>query len=165
MIDKRILDSAVAAILMAIGLAMLWGGATMDRLEIRRIHPASIPGLVPMFLGAAIFILAFVIFRVSRRQARADTDDAENRVLSGEVRSFAVVVLLAAIYALVLVGTLHFWLASSLFVFTFIMVAEWPRLGTQTARLKSAAAAAAVAVIVTGAISYMFEQGFLVRLP
>jgi len=75
------------------------------------------------------------------------------------------VVLLAGIYALGLVGNVHFWLASALFVFTFIMVAEWQRLETRAARLRMGAIAAIIAISVTGGISYMFETGFLVRLP
>ena len=165
MIDKRTVDSAVAAILMAIGLAQLWGGFTMERLEVRRIHPTSIPGLVPMMLGVAMFVLAVIVFMASRKQAPAGDDSPDSVFGFGEIKSFLIVATLAGIYALGLVGTVHFWLASSLFVFTFIMVAEWPRLETMAARLKTGAIAAVIAVSVTGGISYMFEQGFLVRLP
>lgn len=165
MIDRRTVDSTVAAILMMIGLAQLWGGFTMERLEIRRIHPASIPGLVPMFLGAAMFILAVIVFVASRKQAAASQPGAEDTIKFAELKSFGVVALIAGIYALGLVGLVHFWLASSLFVFVFIMTAEWPRLETTAARLRTGAIAAVIAVAVTGGISYMFEQGFLVRLP
>ena len=41
-------DRLTAIVLLVIGLALLVGGWTMDRLEVRQIHPASIPGLVPM---------------------------------------------------------------------------------------------------------------------
>ncbi len=165
MIDRRTVDSAVAAILMMIGLAQLWGGFTMDRLEIRRIHPASFPGLVPMFLGATMFILAVIVFVASRRQAAADKPGAEDEIKFAELKSFGVIILIAGIYALGLVGLVHFWIASSLFVFVFIMTAEWRRLETRAARLKKGAIAAIIAIVVTGGISYMFEQGFLVRLP
>lgn len=165
MIDKRTLDSAVAAILMAIGLAQLWGGFTMDRLEVRRIHPASFPGLVPIMLGAAMFGLAVIVFLASRRQPASEGTGPDGDIRWPEIRSFVAIVALAGIYALGLVGTLHFWLASSLFVFTFITVAEWQRLGTMAERLKTLVFAAAAAVGVTGGISYMFETGFLVRLP
>ena len=36
-------DRIAAVVFLALGLAMLAGGWTMDRLEARRIHPASIP--------------------------------------------------------------------------------------------------------------------------
>lgn len=165
MIEKRTVDSAVAAILMAVGLAQLWGGFTMERLEVRRIHPASIPGLVPMMLGLAMFVLAVIVFLASRKQAAPGDDSPDGGFSLAELKSFAIVAGLAAIYALGLVGMVHFWLASSLFVFAFIMVAEWPRLDTNAARLKITAIAAAIAIVVPGGISYMFEQGFLVRLP
>jgi len=165
MIDRRTVDSAVAAILMMVGLAQLWGGFTMDRLEIRRIHPASFPGLVPMFLGATMFILAVIVFMASRRQAAAEKPGEDDTVRFAELKSFGVIVLIAGIYALGLVGQIHFWPASSLFVFVFIMTAEWQRLETTAARLKTGVVAALIAIVVTGGISYMFEQGFLVRLP
>ena len=41
-------DRLTAGLLFLLGLALLVGGYTMDRLEIRQIHPASIPGLVPI---------------------------------------------------------------------------------------------------------------------
>ncbi|CAN0603617.1 unnamed protein product, partial [Ectocarpus sp. 12 AP-2014] len=46
--DGNTADRLTAVVLCLLGLAMTWGGFEMDRLEIRRIHPASIPGLVPM---------------------------------------------------------------------------------------------------------------------
>ncbi len=167
MIDKRTLDSVVAAILMVVGLAELWGGFTMDRLEIRQIHPASIPGLVPMFLGAAIFILAVIIFFASRKPSVADKTDPEAVIGLGEIKSFVAVAVLAGIYALGLVGHIHYWFASSLFVFVFIIYAEWDRLvkATWAIRFKTGVFAATVAIVITGAIAYMFEHGFLVRLP
>ena len=167
MIEKRTLDSVVAAILMVVGLAELWGGFTMDRLENRHIHPASIPGLVPMFLGAAIFVLAVIVFVSSRKQAPPDGTDSEAVIGMGEMRSFLVVSLLAGVYALGLVGHINYWLASSLFVFCFTITAEWRRLAGEAwaARARTIGFAAAVAIVIPGAIAYMFEHGFLVRLP
>ena len=40
---------------------MLAGGYAMDRLEFRQIHPASIPGLLPMILGAALMVCAVLL--------------------------------------------------------------------------------------------------------
>lgn len=166
MIDKRTADSAVAAVLIAIGIAQMWGGITMDRLEIRRIHPASIPGLLPIFLGAAMVILAAIVFYVSRKSP-VDGSDPDSTISRPELISFFWVAGLAAIYALGLVGQVHFWLASALFVFTFILFAEWPKLrqAETTQKLMTGGVALTIAVVVTGAISFMFERGFLVRLP
>ena len=54
-------DVVTAIVLLALGLAMLMGGLGMDRLEIRQIHPLSIPGLVPIALGAALAISAVIL--------------------------------------------------------------------------------------------------------
>ena len=51
MLKLRSVDLTVTVILLAIGIAQFVGGLTMDRLEMRRIHPARIPGLLPMILG------------------------------------------------------------------------------------------------------------------
>jgi hypothetical protein len=50
--DSATADRLTSLVLFSLGVAMLIGGYTMDRLEIRHIHPASIPGLVPMILGS-----------------------------------------------------------------------------------------------------------------
>ena len=47
-------DLITAIVLLALGLAVFYFSWTMDRLEVRRISPATIPGLVPMILGAAL---------------------------------------------------------------------------------------------------------------
>lgn len=166
MFARRTADSAVAAVLIAIGIAQIWGGFTMDRLEIRHIHPASIPGLLPMVLGTAMVILAVIVFMVSRRTTPSETD-AQETVSRNEIASFVWVVALCGIYALFLVGRLHFWLASALFVFAFIIYAEWDGLksGSTSKRLVTLGTALAIAIIVTGGISFLFEDGFLVRLP
>ena len=41
--DGKMADRLTAIVLFGLGLAMAWGGFEMDRLEIRRIHPSSIP--------------------------------------------------------------------------------------------------------------------------
>ncbi|MBD3625750.1 MAG: hypothetical protein HUJ24_10345, partial [Rhodobacteraceae bacterium] len=43
--DSPAADRVTAAVLFALGAGMSYGGYVMDRLEIRQIHPASIPGL------------------------------------------------------------------------------------------------------------------------
>lgn len=164
MIDRQLADRVVAAVLMVFGAAQFWGGYTMDRLEIRKIHPASIPGLVPMFLGIAMFVLALIVFRVSRPSVETD-GQADAGFSATEIKRFVGVSVLAGIYALVLVGHLHFWLASAVFVFSFVLITEYSRQPDLRARLRLFALALIVAIAVTGAITVLFEKGFLVRLP
>ena len=61
-------DQVAAVVFFLLGMAMLVGGYTMDRLEIRQIHPASIPGLVPMILGAVMMFCASFLYANARRE-------------------------------------------------------------------------------------------------
>lgn len=155
-------DLIAAIVLIALGVAVAYGSWTMPRLENRGIHPASVPGLVPGLLGLALAacggILAF-----QSRGGGAETPGAEAPDRAGLAR-LAVATGLTLAYALVLVGTVPFWLATTIFVFVFILVFEWmsdaPRPGV--ARI-AGALVQAVAVAVAAVV--VFERLFLVRLP
>ncbi|MFN4211974.1 MAG: hypothetical protein ACK4G5_15505, partial [Devosia sp.] len=47
-------DLITAVVLIALGLLVTYLSWTMPRLEARRIHPATIPGLVPIMLGVLL---------------------------------------------------------------------------------------------------------------
>jgi MFS family permease len=163
-LTKRTADIAVATILLAIGIAMFAGGYTMDRLEHRRIHPASFPGLVPMILGVVMALMSLMLILGQLRAPRDIRDPAED-FSRQELFRLAVVGALCLFYALVLVGNVHFWLASSLFVGTFTALFETGEARTPRARAIRLAAIAVFAVAIGWAISTLFETGFLVRLP
>ena len=67
------------------------------------------------------------------------------------------------LYAGVLVGRMPFWLASSVFVFAFIALFEWPSSAGRRARRLLEAAAIALGTVL--AVMLVFERIFLVRLP
>lgn len=165
MLSKRTADIGVAVILLAIGIAQFVGGLTMDRLEIRKIHPASIPGLVPIFLGLAMAGMAAMLIVGQMRALRAGTPDTGDGFTRDEIRRLGAVGGLCLVYALVLVGNVHFWLASSLFVGVFTALFEPAGPISRQRRLLRFAAVGVFAVLIGGAISLMFESAFLVRLP
>lgn len=105
-------DRITALILFVLGAAMLAGGYTMDRLEIRQIHPASIPGLVPMILGVLMMLCAGLLYRA----AAAGSGDDERVMAGGHPGRLAATGGLCLVYAVVLVGWLPYWLATGLFV-------------------------------------------------
>lgn len=168
MLTKRAADIAVATILLAIGIAQFTGGLTMDRLENRHIHPASFPGLVPMILGAVMAGMALLLLI---GQIRAAADAQGKPVGEGgdfsrdELLRLAAVGALCLFYALVLVGNVHFWLASSLFIAVFTALFEPAGPMTQQKRLLRLGFIAVFAIVLGGAIAMLFEQAFLVRLP
>ena len=49
-------DLLTAIVFIVLAAAMLYGSWTMDRLEVRRIHPFTAPGVVPGLLSAALLL-------------------------------------------------------------------------------------------------------------
>ncbi len=142
-----------------LGIAMLVGGYTMDRLEIRQIHPASIPGLVPMGLGAAMIICSLLLIHSSRGQ-----NTQAIKTEQGSARNLFVSIALCIGYAVGLVGKMPFALATGIFIFLFALYFSWTAEGSRS-RSKLVIFTALFAAVFSGAISLLFQYGFLVRLP
>jgi putative tricarboxylic transport membrane protein len=152
-------DRLTAVVLLALGAAVTYGGWSMDRLEIRRIHPASIPGLLPFILGVALMICAAVLYS----QAKLKNDQKKN---SGHgIGRFVLILVPALVYAIGLVGTIPFWLATLIFVSFFICVFEWPAMPTRKNLTFLLAIAVAEGTFVAVGVTLLFEKAFLVRLP
>lgn len=166
MVKIRTVDLVVTTILLAVGIAQFVGGYTMDRLEIRHIHPASIPGLLPMFLGVAItLVAAFQLYGLFRARHGEDGKRPSGAIDRDELLRLIGLIALCAVYALILVGRIHFWVASSLFITCFIMIFELHRAMSHRDMAVTIARALVIAVVFGGAVSYLFEDLFLVRLP
>lgn len=157
--DPRTADRLTGLVLLLLGISMLIGGYTMDRLEIRQIHPASIPGLVPMGLGAAMIICSLLLI------ASAGTDH-ETPAEKGSFKNLLISLALCLGYAVGLLGHLPFVVATGLFIFVFSLYFTWTDSdSTPRPRLQLIALIALFSVLFSGAISLLFQYGFLVRLP
>ena len=173
--DTALADRITAVVLFALGIAMLVGGYTMDRLEIRAIHPASIPGLVPMILGGVLaFCAALLFFRSASPAQTAPRQSAEEP--SGEAalpeelppQSWQNLLATAAwsiVYAVLLVGWLPFFAATAIYVAGFIVIFRRSRERAPGARLKRLLFTAVFALLASAAIAVLFRDAFLVRLP
>ena len=138
---------------------MLWGGYSMDRLEIRHIHPASIPGMVPMALGFLFVICGAMLFISSNNEPLANT------VEWGIPRKLIWTAVLCLIFSILLVGIIPFYLATFLFISAFSGVFTWiPTASTKQKALKIFYALL-MGGIFSGLISALFRYAFLIRLP
>ncbi|MEM8854448.1 MAG: tripartite tricarboxylate transporter TctB family protein [Pseudomonadota bacterium] len=159
-------DVLTAVVLLAMGVAMVYGGFAMDRLEVRRIHPMSIPGLVPMMLGAALTVCSLILLAngVRARSALGAGEGALDGLGWGQVARLGLCLMITLTYPLGLIGNMPFWLATSLFVTVFIAVFEWrPRTGAgHGIALFTAVLQGVLVGLVT---AYVFQELFLVRLP
>lgn len=162
--DGNTADRLTAVVLCLLGLAMTWGGFEMDRLEIRRIHPASIPGLVPMILGVCMMICAvFLGLGVRSKPSSEPADD--KRMDRSNWSDFAFAAAWSCAFAILLVSRLPFMAASALYIAVFAAWYLWPSQTNQTERLKMLVLVLLYAGLVAAGISALFQYGFLVRLP
>ena len=161
-------DRITALVLFGLGLAMLIGGYTMDRLEIRQIHPASIPGLLPMILGGTLMVCAILLFGFAT-DTPADGSPRETEagaVTAGDNwRALVFTAAYSVVYALVLVGRMPFVLATAIYiaVFTIHFAIDWS--GDMRSRIVSLAGVIVFAILCAAAVSALFQYAFLVRLP
>ncbi|NIA72264.1 hypothetical protein HBA54_27095 [Pelagibius litoralis] len=169
--DTALADRITAVVLFSLGIAMLYGGYTMDRLEIRAIHPASIPGLLPMILGAVLALCAALLFLKASQAKRQTAQQTSEAALPAEPPAQSLQNLLitagwSSFYALFLVGWLSFFAATAIYIAGFIMVfGSLREAAAPTERLKSGAFTIVFSLLASAAISTLFRDAFLVRLP
>ncbi len=157
--DSATADRVTAAVFFGLGAAMAWGGFVMDRLEIRQIHPASIPGLVPMFLGAALMLCAVLL------AVGADRTEREEDEGGASWSDFAVAAVWSCVFAVVLVTRIPFAVATAIYIAGFSTWFLWPATDPGPGRTKMILLVVIFACVAATAVSVLFRYGFLVRLP
>lgn len=153
----------------AFGAAILTGSVRMDRLEQQHINPVTVPGLLPGLLGVGMVVLGAVLGLRSWQRGAMRLALAAPSALDREQRKRVwLAIALCVGYGVVLIGHgLPFWLASTIYLTTAILV--FRRINPDAAErrftprsLLQAALIGAIASVVTWLV---FERLFLVRLP
>jgi hypothetical protein len=152
---------------MALGIAILIGSVMMDRLEKQGINPYTIPGLLPGLLGIAMTILGALL---AARSWRPHLLASANRAAVNRAEQMRILLVLGLCLAfgVVLVGHgLPFWLAAAIFVTTAILSLQYQaRQSTgQQLTVRQFATTAAIGLGAGIAITIVFQEIFLVRLP
>jgi hypothetical protein len=151
---------------MALGTAILIGSIRMDRLENQDINPYTIPGLLPGLLGIAMTILgALLAMRSWRPHLLAAPGAPPDRA---EQKRLVLVLGLCLVFGVGLVGHgLPFWLAAALFVTVAILSLQYQQRQSTGAKLnlRMVLTAAAIGLGAGFAITLVFQEFFLVRLP
>ena len=159
-------DLITAIVLVLLGLAVVYFSWTMDRLEMRRINPATIPGLVPLILGIALTACGGLLAWRSWRLDGPGSGAALIRALVSWPALRVIAVLgLALVFTLVLMGRMPFALAAGIFIFTFIVLFETVLADEPKSLVSTLLWALGIAAAGGGGIWYVFERIFLVRLP
>lgn len=162
-------DLADAGFWGALGVAVLIGSITMDRLERQGVNPYTVPGLLPGLLGIAMIVLGGVLALRSLRRGALHLQAPPPNALDRERwRRIWVVTGLCLGYGVVLVGHgLPFWLASTIYVTGSILILQRmsrdPALRRQTP--KAWAKALAIGLGSSLVTHLVFQELFLVRMP
>lgn len=152
----------------AVGAAMFYGGFTMDRLEKQNINPYTAPGLVPAALGIGLVLLGVALLA---RSVRAGARGAGATGEGASAKRLALMLSLCLLYAVGLVGRtllgvhVPFWLATALFVFAAILAFEWEDRRARGELGRGVTVALACAAGTAAAVTFVFQEVFLVRLP
>jgi hypothetical protein len=142
----------------------------MDRLKNQDVNPYTVPGLLPGLLGIAMMLLGgSLLFRSWwRRTLRSPAVEPDLPHPSISVRQLWLAIGLCMTFDIVMIGHgLPFWLAAAAFVSVAILTLQQTQRKAAGQRLTLRAAISAVAIGLGAglAITVVFQQIFLVRLP
>ena len=156
-------DFWFSLLLSAFGIAVVAESLRMPRLENLGVHPMSAPGLTPGVLGLILALLGVTLLVRTLRAQRHQTPESSDGKAppSAGWGRLAITLALCLFYAVALLGWLPFWLATGLFVFGFVLTFTWGERPSWRVALISVA----LAIGVSAAVTLLFEQVFLVRLP
>lgn len=170
-------DRAGGFVWILFGALVFYGSWTMDRLESQGVEPITAPGLLPGLLGLGMigFGLVLVLRRGTRLQsnfqpaghlgiaAESDPGAAETRI---DWRRLGLSWLLSIAFAGVLLGRgLHFWLLAAAFIFLHLMFLEDDDRIAARPLGRRLILAAVIAGGVATAVTLVFQDLFLIRLP
>jgi len=162
-------DFLTGVVLIFLSLYVIIESWRMPRLEHLKVHPLSVPGIVPSFIGMVLLFFGIIlVIRSIRRGGHhlGFTSEGLRRLFnnSGNQRLLLTAFLTIG-YAGFLIGTLPYWLATGLFIFVFIVLFEWGQ-GTNGARWRRCILPAVfISILSSAAITLLFDRLFLVSLP
>lgn len=160
-------DLVSGGIWAVLGVAIIVGSWSMDRLESQGVPWFTAPGLVPGVLGVFITIAALGIVLRALRRERLGSGDAADPIADDNFRGRAALTFVLCIgFAAGLVGRgMPFWAAAAIYLFLHIFLLQFPERKARGDVVRGVVVAAAIAIGASAAISTIFQEVFLVRLP
>lgn len=157
-------DLYTAAVLLAFGLAVMALSWSMPTFAEQSGTGLTAPGIVPGFHATVVVLLSLLLgLRALRQGAMRHSGPRASSWQPGDARQLGTAAGLGVFYSCVLIGSVPFWLAVMLFVFSFTAAFEWP--AGPIGRTRRLIEAALLALVASGVVTLVFERIFLVRLP
>ena len=150
-------DRAQGAFWILVGGAIFYASWTMDRLASLGVKPFSAPGLLPGILGVFIFALGLAMLFSGRKKT------SEEAI---QWRRLLVPIALCLGFAAGLVGHgLPFWLAAWIFIAVMIWTLQYRERKARRELRRLGLISIVIAGVAAAAISLVFQEVFLIRLP
>jgi hypothetical protein len=141
----------------ALGGAIFYASWTMDRLASLGVKPFSAPGLLPGILGVFIAILGVAMLLRGKKQLSVETI---------EWRRLLLPIALCLGFAAGMVGRgVPFWAAAWSFIAVMIWTLQYRERKARGELARLGLAAVVIGAAASGAISLVFQELFLIRLP
>jgi putative tricarboxylic transport membrane protein len=141
----------------AAGGAIFYASWTMDRLATLGVKPFSAPGLLPGILGVFIVILGLTMLLRGRKQSSAEAIQWRRLLLP---------IALCLGFAAGMVGRgVPFWAAAWIFMAVMIWTLQYRERKARGQLVRLAGISLSVGAAASVAISLVFQELFLIRLP
>ena len=162
-------DFLTGLVLILLSLCVVFESWRMPRLEHLKVHPLSVPGLVPAFLGIVIFVFAVILVvrsvLVGGHRLGLSNEALRRLLVEPGNQRLLVTGMLSIGYAGFLVGSIPYGLATGLFIFAFMVIFEWRRGMARRDYVRLGLVAGILAVGTSVLVTWVFESLFLVTLP
>jgi putative tricarboxylic transport membrane protein len=162
-------DFFTSMFFIAFGILVLVMSLQMPRLQEFGVNRFSVPGIVPGFLGAVIAFLGLVLLirSIARKGYRLgiNASTIEGFFKAETTRRLLITIGVSVVYAIGLLDRIPYPLATAIYIFSFIVIFEYRLREPLAAQWKTLLFAAAIAVLISGAVTVVFRYLFLVTLP
>ncbi|SDQ16972.1 tripartite tricarboxylate transporter TctB family protein [Pseudovibrio sp. Tun.PSC04-5.I4] len=161
-------DRISGYVFVALGLLVVIGSAAMPDFSNLGASWYEAPGLTPGILGLALTVSGILL--ATRTQSPQPENGANDDMLDlikdpiSRRRIFATAGL-CVFYASILIGLIPFWLATALFIFVFTFSFEYFADPDRSRVLRKLVIALLLGLTASAAVTLLFQELFLVRLP
>jgi len=162
-------DFVVSILLMLFSIWLIVHSLQMPRFENIGANPFSVPGIVPGVLGTIVFFLSLIVFVRALRQKgyrlRIGRETLVTFLADPSTRRMLLTTIFCVIYGLAMIGHMNYYLATFVFVLSFLLLFQYRASASMSAHRRLLLAALSQAALTAAIVGVVFRYLFLVDLP
>lgn len=162
-------DFLMSNLLILFGIFVIILSSQMPDLANQNASPYSAPGVVPFILGVIFCFLGIVMLirSILRKGYLLKITGVEIKAWFKDLstRRFLMTLLISIGYAMILLGRMHYLLATGIYMFLFVFMFEYQKGISLLNQKKTIFMAVLLSVLTSGSIYWVFRYLFLVNLP